>query len=192
MANAGRTQDNNEGCMMKYVIRIVIFAIIGVFTSVGVYAATDGTTGTTSSGTTVVTLNIPDLVSITKLSDMTLAEYGGTGNWEPSSTACIYRNGTATYDVTVSGNKTGGFLVSTGAGGTAAQDIVFTATWDDGDGADAITHGVVKADAANANTTSLSCGGGTNATLAIVITEAAIFAKVPGAYTATLTVLIEP
>ena len=68
----------------------VIFLLAVLIPSVN-FAATQGTLGTTSTGTVNISITIPALVQLTGLSDIamgTSSSFPATGN----TTACIYSN----------------------------------------------------------------------------------------------------
>lgn len=159
------------------------------------FAATDGTLGATSTGTSVVSVTIDQMYQISGMADFALGTYGGTGDLTGSDDVCIYTNdAAATYNVTITDNSTlsaADFSVEN-AGDTA--DIPFTVSWNDVSG----TVGQVAATYATplastgANTASTNCGGGNNANLAVNILEADLQAAAADSYSSTLSVLIEP
>lgn len=179
---------------MKLKIIIAAVAALGVFSSTGVLAAADGDVGTTSTGTTDVQLIIPDLVRIYALSDIDLGTYSGMGTEAGNTEACIFRNGAGTYSVTATTNK-GDFLLSSGSGGTAAEDIDFTAYWNDVTGTTgraALTYNTALTTQSGTNTASITCAAGTNANFSVEIADTDMQTKVPNTYTATVTIVIAP
>ncbi len=84
-------------------------------------AATDGTLGASSTGTTEVTISIGDLIQISGLSDITVTPTTITSDATGNTTACIYTNGTNVpggYQVTAtSTNGTTGSSFDTADGG---------------------------------------------------------------------------
>ena len=75
---------------------LVIFGgILGLVLSVQVshvFAATDGTLGTTSTGTSDITVTIPELILISGMADITFGTYAGTGDLDVNEDICIYTN----------------------------------------------------------------------------------------------------
>jgi hypothetical protein len=152
-------------------------------------AATQGTLGATSTGTLNISATLQDLVIISGLADIALGTYSGTGNMTGQSTFCVYRNGTGNYSATLTGDGPG-FLIKSGA-----NTLAYTATFTHGATPVAATSGTVMGTALaplSGNSTSQTCGGGTNGNISISISQAAAQAAPSGAYTGTLTVLIAP
>lgn len=179
---------------MKQRILITLITIMGTFTCASAFAASDGDVGTTSTGTTDITLIVPDLVRISALSDIDLGTYSGMGTETGDTEACIFRNGAGTYTVTATTNK-GDFLISSGAGGTAAEDINFTAYWNDVTGTTgraALTYSTALTTQSGTNTASITCAGGTNANFSVEIADTEMQTKVPNTYVATVTLVIAP
>ena len=178
---------------MKNRIIIAAIAVLGTFSS-GIFAASDGDVGTTSTGTTDIQLVVPDLVRISSLSDIDLGTYSGMGTETGNTEACIFRNGAGTYSVTATTNK-GAFRISRGAGGTAAEDIDFDAYWNDVTGTTgraALTYNTALTTQSGTNTASITCGGGTNANFSVEIAAADMQTKNPATYSATVTIVIAP
>ncbi len=178
---------------MKNKILIAAIAALGTF-SAGIFAASDGDVGTTSTGTTDITLVVPDLVRISDLSDIDLGTYSGMGTETGNTDACIFRNGAGTYTVTATTDK-GDFRISRGAGGTAAEDIDFDAYWNDESGTTgraALTYNTALTTQSGANTAAIDCGGGTNANFSVEIAAADMQTKNPATYEATVTIVIAP
>ncbi len=179
---------------MKNSIKVLLLAATGSLFSTGALAASDGTLGTTSTGTTDISLIVPALVSITNLVDINLGTYAGTGTETGNTDACIFRNGAGNYTVTATTNK-GDFRISSGSGGTASEDIDFDAYWNDVSGTTgraALTYNTALTTQTGANTAALNCGGSDNANFSVEIAEADMQTKVPNTYTATVTIVIAP
>lgn len=155
--------------------------------------ATDGTYGTTSTGTTVITANIGNLVSITNIDDpITLAPNAG-GDLVYTDDICLFRNGTDNQNLNVTFSSTntdgsGAFRVTDGT-----NLVAYTV-----DVAAGALAGAVNSDtatAANGSTDNLpGCSGsaGNNASYTLTIPLASIQAAPAGTYTDTLTIMIAP
>ena len=173
------------------IIMVGLFALAFPFE---IYAASQGDVGTTSTGTLDVDLVVPDLVRVSGLADIDLGTYSGTGDESGNDDVCVFRNGAGTYSVTVTTNK-GDFRISRGAGGTAAEDIDFTAYWNDEDGTTGraeLTYNTALETQSGANTAAIDCGGGVNANFSLVISESDMQTKNPNTYSATVTIVIAP
>ena len=153
------------------------------------FAATDGSLGATSTGDLLITATIPGLIQISNLDDISLGTYTGSGGLSGSDTVCVYRNGASTYDVTAttSGAGTGSFVLTDGS-----NNIAYTVTYDDGNGATTMTYGTALTNRQNASTTSTSCGGSTNATVAVSVADADLQGKPAGTYSSTLVLVVAP
>ncbi len=72
-----------------------------------VYAASDGTLGVSSTGTTVITLNVPRLITAAGFSDIMFGEYPGFGDMEQTENVSISSNTQSTYVITAVGSCAG-------------------------------------------------------------------------------------
>ncbi|MDD9900171.1 MAG: hypothetical protein OXT65_04260 [Alphaproteobacteria bacterium] len=158
----------------------------------GALAASDGSLGSTSTGTSDVSLSIAAVYQITGLADLALGAYAGTGNMTGNDDVCVYTNdASGNYNVRITDSSTlsaADFSVQN-AGSTS--DIPFTVSWDDGGGASAVTYNTQLA-SANADTSSTTCSGGTNANFAVDLLQADLQAAPADSYSTTLTIVIEP
>jgi len=154
-------------------------------------AATDGTLGGTSSGTVDITVDVGDQILITGMTDIT-GSYVPGSNFTGSSRACVYRNGgTGDFDVQIdSANGTGTDFRLQDGGVFVTYDVTF----DDGaSGAVDMDHAVNdNTSFTNANTTSPTCGGAPQSTIAIDVPDANLGAVAGGSYADTLTILVAP
>jgi hypothetical protein len=180
---------------MKTKMRI-LFATIATylltFGSVSTYAASDGTLGLTSQGSVDITVGVGDRVQISGLDDIALGQWSGSGNLTGDEELCVYSS-TSKYEVTISGlHASNSFALS--AGGTTT--LPYTVNWadDPGDatyGNRGVTEGTPLTGNVG-NNTHYTCGGATNATLRVYITEANLQAAVAGNYSDTLTINVSP
>ena len=156
----------------------------------------DGTLGATSTGTVDIDVTVGDLVRISGLVPMTGNTYTPGSAVTDSTPACIYRNGSADYEITATsanGAGTNFFLTDT------TNDVVYDVTFDDGSGATNLDNGVTESTFTGANQTTDDCsaGPGGSATIAVSIPETdATFnglAEVPAAtYSDELTIVVAP
>lgn len=174
-------------------LRLKSLLIVGLFIPNALFSATQGTLGTTSTGSVVVTITVPSLVSISGLTDITMAPTSlgtATGN----TTACIYSNLTGgNYFVTAtSTNAAAGQFRAIASGGAT---IAYSAYWNNAAAASQTTtlvSGTKTAVQTGASTTSLTCGGTANANFNISLSAAQAAGVVQGTYTDTATLLITP
>ncbi|MDF2444826.1 MAG: hypothetical protein K0S46_62 [Moraxellaceae bacterium] len=153
--------------------------------------AVDGTFGTTSTGSTVITANIGNLVRITNIDDpITLAPNAG-GDLVYTDTICLFRNGTDNQNLNLT------FSSATGAGAFEVTDgtnfVAYTVDVAAGALAGAVTEGAATAaNGSTDNTPACTASGGNNASYTLTIPLLSIQSAVAGTYTDTLTILIAP
>jgi hypothetical protein len=152
------------------------------------FGATDGDQGSTSTGTTTVSVTKTSEVKISGLEDIALAVQAD-GSATGTTSACIYRNGTGSYSLTANGDgAASSFSLSDGG----SNVMPYTVTFDDGSGAAALTKNTALTGLSNADTLSTTCNGTTNATIAITVATADFSSAPAGDYTGTLTLIIAP
>ena len=73
---------------------------MAAFASQGANAATQGTLGATSTGTSLVSLTIAAQYQITGLTDLALGAWSGSGNMTANNDVCVYTNdSTGNYQI---------------------------------------------------------------------------------------------
>lgn len=166
------------------------------------FSATQGTLGSSSTGTININISIGSVVQVTQLKDITLSYTPGVdvGDLTRVVDLCIYANNTAgSYKVTVSDANaaTGNMRISTG--GATPSYIPYTTQWftnatGTGSPAATLTSGTQTATFSGASTSSRTCGNGTNNNAAIKLTflEADLTAAKAGSYTDVVTILVSP
>ncbi|MEM7018547.1 MAG: hypothetical protein AAF512_14550 [Pseudomonadota bacterium] len=151
------------------------------------FAATDGTLGLSSTGTTDITVTKGDLAQITDMDDFNLGPWTA-GNLVQTDTVCVFTT-TGLYNVTAdSANGAGTFQVNSGA-----NNIVYRVRWDDGaTGLTTLTDATLfdNGGAGLAGSTTSACGGVNNATLEIFLSNANMTAAPVGVYTDVLSVTV--
>lgn len=153
-------------------------------------AATDGTLGATSSGTSVVSLTVADNVKITGISDIALGSWSGTGNLVGSTSYCVYRNGGDSYSITATTDQSNFSVYSP----TTKDSIPFTAQVSDTVNSviAPLTYNTATT-AALKGSTSMTCGGGSNGQLQVTFAQSALQTASSGTdYQATVTLLVQP
>ena len=154
-------------------------------------AASDGSLGATSSGSSVVSLSIANRVQITGVSDIALGAWSGSGNLSGSTNFCVYRSGGDNYSITATTDN-GAFAVTSA---TTSDSIPFTAQVDDS--LDASAGEVLSYNTATAvalvGSSSLTCGGSDNAQLLVTFAQSDLqTASTANDYQATVTLLVQP
>jgi hypothetical protein len=162
-------------------------------------AATQGTAGTTSTGTVVINASIAARVAISNLNDLTFADsdfapvIGTGGSVQKTDNVCTWSNNAdRSYFITASGSGAANAFTLASASNPV---IPYSVSWAQSTGQTtgaALTAGTKSAKLISTATTS-TCGGGTNATLIVAISGANAENMLAGAaYTGTLTLLMTP
>ncbi len=148
-------------------------------------AATDGTLGATSTGTSIVTLVKDNAVQITNVADLDLGTASSLAVDAVASDAVCVFNSTATYSINIT-SANGAFNLT-----NAGETMPYAVTW--------ATTGAAAPVAYNSDLggnlgdrTSPTCGGGTNATFEVTVAAADFNAALPGSYGDTLTLVVTP
>jgi hypothetical protein len=172
----------------------VIFLLFFLISST-VLAATQGTLGTTSTGTINISITLPALVEVTGFSDITLgstSSFPATGN----TTACIYSNVASplgSYFVTATSQNTSGTDFRVKDSGT--DFIAYSAFWNNASSASqttSLTSGTKTAQQTGGSAVSLNCGGSPNANFNISFSAAQVQGAPAASYSDVVTLLISP
>ena len=182
--------------MKNSIKTLALVALIGGSTVAGkTYAATQGTLGATSTGTTVVTLTIAEQFQITDVADIALGAYGGTGDLNGNDDLCVYHNGDGSYRVTITDTSTITPASFTVEDAGDANEIAMSVFFNDVTGTvgeAAVTDGTALTPLSGANTSTADCSvGGLSANVHVTLLEAALQAAPAGAYDSTLTLVVE-
>ncbi|MCZ6871353.1 MAG: hypothetical protein O7G84_17795, partial [Gammaproteobacteria bacterium] len=96
--------------MKAFTINLVKVGLLGAFCFVGLAqaATVDGTVGATSTGTTDVSVTIPDRVRVSRLDGIALGTYGGSGDMSGVDDLCVFRNGSGSYKIQLDSANPGG------------------------------------------------------------------------------------
>lgn len=155
-------------------------------------ATADGTLGATSTGTTDITVTIPDRVQISDLDGIDLGTYSGSLDLSGTEDLCVYRNGTGSYKVQLDSANPGGANEFRMKNGT--DYIPYAVRFDDDSDASDGTL-VVSGDEVSGLTgdsSSTTCGASDNAQLRVDVLEADLQAAPPASYLDTITLLVTP
>lgn len=155
-------------------------------------AASDGSLGADSTGTSTVTVTVPTLVKITGLANITFGTWSGSGDLNDDEDVCVYTNLAAgTYYITASGSGAADAFTLASGGDTLAYRVYFND--EDGTTGEAeLTATTKSAQQTGAHVTSQTCVGGDTGNYHVQI-EASELSTVPaGSYSGTLSLLVEP
>lgn len=156
------------------------------FLSLNAQAATDGTLGSASEGTSIITIIKEDAVLITDVDDLFLGTRGALfDNQVNADAVCVYSS-TGSYNLTIT---TVNGLFSLQSPNTTTN-IPYSLEW-----ITDITTSVIYNNAIVGligDSQSINCNGTSNAIFQITVTPAAFNAAAPGDYQDTLTLLVQP
>ncbi len=172
---------------MKAFNKTLLVAALTLVASGSVTAASDGTLGDTSTGSSVVTIIKDDAVQLSNVGDLDLGKFSSVAvDLTASDDVCVF-NSTANYKVTVS-SANSAFELSNGT-----ESIPYQLTWQDdvAGTASSLSHATAMVGQFG-DRSSPNCGGGTNATFEVTVASADFNSAAPGTYVDTLTLMIEP
>lgn len=169
---------------------VLVFA--GLFFANSVFAASDGAIGTTSTGTSVITVTIPKLIRARSFADFAFGSYAGTGDLNSNDDLNISTNyGTAarTYRLTATGSGVASaFTITDGV-----SVLPYNAYYNDATGVvGRVALATTVALTTQANAAKPLSTATTNANLSIEILATNLQTVDAGAFTGTLTVVFTP
>lgn len=183
MESSITTKQGKQFSMRTFNKVILVAALCAATTA---QAAQDGTLGASSTGVTDITLVKDNAVQISAVNDINLGTYSSTATTiEASDDLCVF-NSTASYNVTVT-TANGSFELSNGT-----QTIPYSLSWSDLNNTDLAVFYSIPLTGRTGDRTSPTCDGGTNTTVAVRVDAAAFNNAVPGTYTDTVTMMIQP
>jgi len=175
---------------MKH-FRVALIASLAGFSTVSL-AATDGTLGATSSGTSAVGVTKTAAVMVTGIDDYAFVTDGiATADEVLTNTLCVHSSG-GLYNVTLTSANTDGTAFRMISG---TDFLEYAVAWDD------LVTGAVPAPTTNGTAITAQNGSqvdtdcstnGDNATLELTLVAATYNAARAGSYTDTLTIAIAP
>jgi hypothetical protein len=184
------------GAKMRPLFRGILLAL-GAIIPISAYGATDGTVGATSTGTSTVSLTIPEYVIVRNMNDFAFGNWNGTSALDTNDDIAISGNddqGTPSYQVTLSGSgASSAFTIARTSPASPAATIAYTVAFNDQTG----TSGGVAATATTAITNQTGINQAlstttTNANIRVQIALATLQAAPYGTYSGTLTIVVQP
>lgn len=148
----------------------------------------DGRLGSSSTGQLLIFVSNRDLIKISNLSDILLSR-NNVGEFVGGTDACVYRNATGTYTLTAYGSgENGKFSIIDGQ----RNSLNYHVSYDDGTGSIAVTSSLALRGRLNANTQSVQCAGGNNASITIQVDAEEVDKAPAGTYSGGLTLVVSP
>jgi spore coat protein U-like protein len=163
------------------------FSVVGLAAfSLNTLAATDGTLGSTSEGTSIVTIIKEDAVIITDVDDLNLGTSGALfENQVATDGVCVYTS-TGSYNLAIT-TANGLFSLQSG---TTTTGIAYSLEWITDRATSVIYNSPIIGLIGDSK--SINCKGTTNALFQLTVTPGAFNAADPGNYQDTLTLLVAP
>ena len=181
-----------HNAVKKFAAMATVAAVLAT-SALPAFAVTQGTLGSTSSGSLSITVTVPSLARITKLADIALGTWTGTGAMNGSDNSICVWSSTGGYSITATGSGAANAFTLAGTGGnTVAYNVQWAQTGGASSGS-AVTAGTALT-GQNTNATSTDCSTGVASTAGVFVTipEANIAGKPAGAYSGSLTLLVTP
>lgn len=188
--------NNNERKIAMKLMKLLSATCVGVMAAASAQAATQGSTGPTSTGTLVVSMDVLEEVKISNLADITIGQFVPDGVDETgTSPVCVYYNNATQYDITAtSANSAGpGYQMVFGA-----DVIPYAVEYQNdalGAGAYSAMNETTTYTVNTATTTDDDCvtATGDTSNLRVTVTDAGTPLGVAnGTYTDTLTLVVVP
>ena len=156
------------------------------------WAATQGSVGTTSTGTVGLSVTIGTLARISDLDDLDLGNFTGSGDLSDNDDLCVWSSGSTGYNITATGSGTAGAFTL----GAGAELVIYTVEWDDTSGqtsGTSLTSGsALTGQTTAAATTDCNAGASPSASLIVKVTESEMLGKSAAGFTGTLTLVVAP
>ena len=173
---------------------LLAVGLLAVMADQAAQAATQGSLGSTSTGSVSISASIPSRVKISGLSDVAFTNVDPSVNASDAQNVCVWSN-TATkgYNITATGSGAGSaFTLS-----NAAQTVPYTVEWSSSSGqtaGTALTSGATL-NGLTSTATNSNCASGPTASASLIVKIASTDLQTMQAatnYTGTLTMLVAP
>jgi hypothetical protein len=169
----------------------VLATVIAGLISTSVFAATDGSMGSTSTGQIDLDLQVLDSVEISALNDIDFNTYGGTdvGDINAGDAYCVFVNGGDDYTITPTSTN-GKFSLIGVLGDEIDYTVKLVGAATGAASASAVGYNI--ASSTFAGSSARDCGSADNGSVDINIVESQISAASTDTYSDTLVLLVSP
>lgn len=157
------------------------------------HAQSDGSFGSTSTGSLTVTASVPSKVRISGLENVTFSDVDPTLNASDAQNVCVFSNTAAGgYEITASGSGAGNaFTLANGALTPISYTVEFADTVNQSSGTSLTTGSALTGLTSSAN--NQNCTSGETASLIVGITSSELQKMQAGLnYSGTLTLVVAP
>jgi spore coat protein U-like protein len=156
-------------------------------------AATQGTSGATSTGSVTISATVPGRVQISGLSDVAFGTVDPVSAAAQAQNVCVWSNTSGRgYSVTASGSGAGNAFSLTDGTNTLAYGVEWAASSGQSSGTALVSGTALGILASTATTPTCSAGPAATASLIVKMTAASLQAAVASSYTGTLTLVVAP
>lgn len=172
------------------ILKFAAAALLTVASASTAMAASDGNPGTTSTGTSVISVTLPQLIRIRQVSDHAFGSYAGTGDLNSNDTLNISMNyASGGYSVTGTGSGAASAFTITNGSQTIAYNVYFNDVTGNTGEAPLVSGTPLGSQTGGA----VTLGATTlNANVHVEILEANLQNVNAGSYSGTLTLVVAP
>lgn len=179
--------------MAKFLKPGVLLCSCALILSEPALAATQGSVGSTSTGSLSISATVPGRVQISGLTDIAFGTVDPTVAASSAEDVCVWSNTSGKgYSVTANGSGASNAFTLTDGTNTLAYDVQWADTSGQSSGTALSTGAALGAQVSTATNPTCSAGPAATASLIVNMTAANLQAAVAGAYTGTLTLVVAP
>jgi hypothetical protein len=171
----------------------VLLACCALTTPSSSLAATQGSIGSTSTGSLSISATVPGRVQISGLTDIAFGTVDPTSAATSAEDVCVWSNTSGKgYQITASGSGAANAFTLTDGTNTLAYDVQWADTSGQSSGSALATGTALGGQVSTAANPTCSSGPAATASLIVNMSAANLQAAVAGAYTGTLTLVVAP
>ncbi len=183
--------------VMTWMKRLLTIALVLVAFSKQALAASDGSVGGTSTGTSTLSLTIPEYVKVSGMADFAFGSWNGSASLDSNDDIIISGNddqASPTYSVNITGSgASSAFTMARSSPASPAATVAYTVAFNDatgtGGGASATANTPITGQT-GVNTALDSVTE--NANIRVQIASSVLLAAPRGTYGGTLTIVVTP
>lgn len=177
-------------CLLK---RTILASAAALAMPAAASAATQGTSGATSSGSVSISATVPGRVEISGLSDVAFGTVDPASAASQAQNVCVWSNTSGRlYSVTATGSGAANAFTLTDGTNTLAYGVEWAASSGQASGTALVSGTALGSLASTATSPTCSAGPAASASLIVKMTAANLQAAVASSYTGTLTLVVAP
>ncbi|HJR82854.1 MAG TPA: hypothetical protein VJ775_02900 [Sphingomicrobium sp.] len=168
--------------------------VAALITNGTAYAATQGSLGTTSTGSISIGASVPNRVQISGLADVSFANQDPATPAASAQNVCVWSNtSTKGYNITASGSGAGSAFTLASGASTVPYDVEWSGSSGQSSGTALTSGSALTGLTSTASSATCSSGPGSSASLIVRISTANLQTmQAAAAYTGTLTLVVAP